>query len=118
MYKVKFYKDSISGFEPVLNYLQKIDNKSRQKINKYIDFLRQNNGYLSEPYSKHISGKIRELRVDFFVHHHRIFYFSFLNKTIILLYAFKKNTKKTPKKYIKIAFKNYLDAISNSQIYD
>lgn len=86
--KIKFYQDSISKKEPVFDYLQTLDKKNKAKILKYIDFLRENNGYLEEPYSKHIKGKIRELRIDFSRNRHRIFYFTFINKNIILLTRF------------------------------
>ena len=69
--------------------------KERMKIFKYVDFLRQQKGYVDEPYSKHIKGKIRELRVDFSKNRFRIFYFIFIEKTIILLHAFLKKTEKT-----------------------
>jgi len=117
-YKVKFYCDSRTGKWPVLSYLKSLDNKKKQKINKYIELLKENDGYLDYPYSRHIKGKIRELRVDFNNSHHRIFYFSFINKNIILLHAFTKKTQKTPKRELRIAEKNYQDVISNYKIYE
>ncbi len=117
-YKIKFYKDSRTGKEPVLNYFKKLDPKTRQKINKYINFLCDSNGYLDEPYSRHITGKIRELRIDFFNIRHRILYFAFIEKTIILLNAFAKKTKKTPFREIQLAEQRYYDAINNYQLYE
>ena len=117
-YQVKFYQDSQTGEEPVLDYLKKLDLKNRQKINKYINFLRDNRGYLAEPYSRHITGKIRELRVDFSNHRHRILYFSFVDKTIVLLSAFLKNTRKIPIKEIYLAENRYNDFINNYQLYE
>ncbi|HEC30398.1 MAG TPA: type II toxin-antitoxin system RelE/ParE family toxin [Candidatus Yonathbacteria bacterium] len=117
-YKIKFYKDSRDGKEPVLEYIEKLDKKNKTKVLKYVDFLRENKGYLDEPYSKHISGKTRELRVDFSRNRHRVFYFTFVNKTIILLYSFLKKTAKTPKSEIDRAKNNYKDAINNSQFYE
>jgi phage-related protein len=113
-YKVKFYINSRTGEKPALKYIELLDKKTRQNI----EFLRENKGYLNEPYSRHIHGKIRELRVDFNNGRHRIFYFSFLEKKIILLNAFLKNTDKTPVKQILIAENNYQDTISNSQLYE
>lgn len=85
---------------------------------KYIEFLRVSRGHLDEPYSKHIKGKIRELRVDFGKNRHRIFYFTFIKKTIILLHAFLKKTAKTPAVEIKIAEENYFDALKSHKIYE
>jgi len=73
---------------------------------------------LDEPYSKHIFGKIRELRVDFSRNKHRIFYFTFVNKTIILLHSFLKKTAKTPRTEIEKAKGNYKDAVNNPQFYE
>ena len=117
-YKVKFYKNSANHNEPVLDYIKKLDDKNKAKVLKYIEFLRENKGYLDEPYSKHIEGKIRELRVDFSTNHHRIFYFTFINKTIILLHSFLKKTAKTTKREIEKTEENYQDVISNKKIYE
>lgn len=106
-YRIKFYRDSRTGREPVLEYIEKLDSKNKAKVLKYIEFLREHQGYLDEPYSKHIVGKIRELRVDFSGDRHRVFYFAFMHKVIILLHAFRKKTDKTPQSEIKKANANY-----------
>lgn len=80
---------------------------------KYVEFLKDNNGYLDEPYSKHIKRKIRELRVDFSKNRHRIFYFIFIKKIIILLHIFSKKTQRTPVKEIKKA-EMYLEDVKNN----
>jgi len=43
-YKIKFYKDSQSGKEPVLEYVDKLDGKNRAKVLKYMEFLREHKG--------------------------------------------------------------------------
>ncbi|MEA2113582.1 MAG: type II toxin-antitoxin system RelE/ParE family toxin [Patescibacteria group bacterium] len=117
-YKTKFYKDSKTGRDPVLEYINKLQTKDKTKILKYIEFLRENKGVLDEPYSRHIKGKIRELRVDFSKNRYRIFYFTFIKKKIILLHAFLKKTKKTPIFEIKRAEENYYDVLNNKEIYE
>lgn len=117
-YTAKFYINSKNGKEPVLEYIECLDAKNKAKVIKYIDFLLQHNGYLDEPYAKHIIGKIRELRVDFSSKKHRIFFFASVNKIIILLHAFTKRTAKTPRKEIEKAMENYLDAINNQKLYE
>ena len=93
-YKVSFYRDN-KGKSSVLEYIDELPEKERSKVYKYIKFLKANKGVLDEPYSKHIKGKIRELRVDFGKNKHRIFYFTFVEKNIIFLHAFLKKTPKT-----------------------
>lgn len=117
-YKVKFYIDTRKNVSPVLEYLEKVNQKEKAKILKYIDFLRENKGYLDEPYSKHIKGKIRELRIDFGRNRHRIFYFTFIGKTIVLLNAFLKKTNKTPIQEIKKAEAYLEDVLKNKKIYE
>ena len=116
-YKVKFYRNGKTGESPVLEYIKELGRKDRAKVSKYIEFLRANEGYLDEPYSKHITGKIRELRVDFGKNRHRIFYFTFIAKTIILLHAFLKKTAKTPATEIKRAQEYYQGVIQSPKIY-
>jgi len=117
-YKVKFYKDIKTGRSPALEYIERLKDKEGSKVFKYIEFLRINRGYLNEPYSRHIKGKIRELRVDFGQNRHRVFYFIFIKKTIILLHAFLKRTTKTPVSEIKKAEENYQNALKNPKIYE
>lgn len=117
-YKVKFYKNIKTNKSSVLEYIEGLRLKERIKILKYIEFLRVNKGYLDEPYSKHIRGKIRELRVDFSKNKYRIFYFTFIKKNIILLHAFSKKTSKTPIFEIKKAEENYQNVLNNPKIYE
>lgn len=117
-YRVKFYKDAKTGRSPVLEYIESLRPKETAKVLKYIEFLRIQKGYLDEPYSKHIKRKIRELRVDFGYNKHRIFYFVFVKKTIILLHAFLKKIPKTPVSEIKKAEENYRIVLTNPKIYE
>jgi len=117
-YKVKFYKDAKNGRSPGLEYIEELTKKEASKVFKYIEFLRVSKGYLSEPYSKHIRGKIRELRIDFGKNRYRIFYFIFIKKTIILLHVFLKKTAQTPIPELKRAEENYRNVLRNPKIYE
>lgn len=117
-YKIKLYKNSNNGKEPVLEYLQSLEQKDRIKIGKYIRYLRDNNGYIDEPYSRHVKGKIRELRVDFGRNYHRIFYSVIFNRKIILLHAYYKKFNKIPGREINRAITNYNDTINNPNFYE
>ena len=117
-YKVKFYINSQTKEVELVEYLDSLLPKIRFKILKYVEYLRLHDGYLEEPYSKHITGKIRELRVDFGHDKHRVFYFTMIGKRIILLHAFKKDTARTPLPEINKAIKNYNDVLNNLKLYD
>ncbi len=117
-YKVKFYIDSQTKKIELIEYLDNLPDKVRLKILKYIEYLRSHRGCLDEPYSRHIMGKIRELRVDFGKDRHRVFYFIILGKRIVLLHAFPKHTAKTPQSEINKAVSNYQDVLSNLYLYE
>lgn len=116
-YKVKFYRNEKTGKSPVLSYINNLIGKERAKIFKYVEFLRASKGVLDEPYSKHINGKIRELRVDFGKNKHRIFYFTFVEKCIVFLHVFLKKTAKTPSEEIKKAENNYFNFLYYEKKY-
>lgn len=116
-YRVTFYKEP-NGARPALAYIESLPIKEQTKIFKYIEFLRVHKGVLDEPYSRHIEGKIRELRVDFARNRHRIFYFTFVDKNIIFLVAFLKKTEKTPVVEIEKAKECYSAVISDREIYE
>ena len=117
-YKIYYYRNSQNEQIPVLEYIEKLSPKDKAKVFKYIDFLRDNNGVLDEPYSKHIKNKIRELRVDFSRNRHRIFYVAVIEKKIILLRAFLKKTAKTPKQEIVTALDNFEDYKINKSLIE
>ena len=72
------------------------------KINEYIEILKRNGTRAGEKYTKHIEGDIWELRPlgD------RIFFFCWINNTIVLLHCFQKKSQKTPKREIEQAKRN------------
>lgn len=117
IYRIYYYIDH-KGKEPVKEYIDKLSRKEQLKVFAYLELLKDKKGYLDEPYSKHIKGKIRELRIDFSKNHHRIFYFTFVGKKIILLSAFLKKTNKTPPQQINKAIDNYQDFLINKDKYE
>lgn len=116
-YRIFYYKNRVNGKKPARDFIYSLEGKIRAKIFKYLEYLRLNNGYLDEPYSRHIKDKVRELRVDFARERHRIFYFTFIGKKIILLNGFTKKTPKTPIEEIEKALQCYCDAINNPDLY-
>jgi len=108
-YKVCYYQNSNTKHAPVLSYIQQLPNKDKIKTSVYISFLKSQRGRINEPYSRYICFGIRELRVEFSHNNHRIFCITVEKKKIILLHAFLKKTKKTPKREIEHALKNFKD---------
>lgn len=72
------------------------------KILEYIAVLERCGTRAGEKFTKHIDGDIWELRpLD-----DRIFFFCWVNKTIVLLHSFIKKRQKTPKREIEQAKRN------------
>jgi phage-related protein len=112
-YQVEYYKNSQTGKEPVKYFLLNLPINIRAKIFSYIGLL-QKEGRLKYPYARHVVEKIWELRVDFASNYHRIFYFIFTGKRIVLLHAFTKKTDKTPAKELNRTISNYKNFINNN----
>ena len=80
-----------------------LDKKLRAKLADTIMIL-QDNGYeLREPYSKHISEGIFELRAKQGSDITRVMYFFYVDRHIILTNGFIKKTQKTPQSEIEKA---------------
>lgn len=116
-YRICYYVNNQSGEKPARDFILRLPTAVQGKIHKYLEYLRLNNGYIDEPYSRHITGKIRELRVDFSNIRHRIFYFTFIGKRIVLLHGFVKKSVKTPLNEIEKAINYYENIISNPTQY-
>jgi len=93
-----------------------------QTINQYIDakanivkYCQADDYYVYNPDFYQLADIKTKAKVEKYL---RIFYFSFVGKTIILLHAFFKKTPKTPQREIDKAIDNYNDFIINQQSYD
>lgn len=102
MWEYEFYEDD-QGKEPVKNFLLSLDKKRRGKLLQIIQILSEFGTTLPFPYSSHVEGKIRELRTHYGRMLYRILYYQDSDGIFVLLHAFKKNSKKIPKKNLRIA---------------
>jgi phage-related protein len=109
-WEVEFYRDS-SGIEPVGVFLDTLPDGMRAKVTKLLDLLSEQGVLLKEPYTRHIRGKLRELRIKDHLGHIRILYFTFTGRRFVLLHGFIKKTDKTPEREIEVAEKRMKDYI-------
>ena len=116
MYEIHFYKDR-SGKEPVADYLKELAAKTdkdsrikRDKFNDYIEMLSVYGTLAGEPYIKHLSGDIWELRPL----RDRVLFAAWVNGGFILLHHFMKKTQKTPIREILKAKRELADMIERS----
>ena len=113
-FEVEFY-ETASGDQPAKEFLLSLDKKMRAKMADTISIL-QDNGYeLREPYSKHLSEGIFELRAKVGSDTTRVLYFFYVNRHIILTNGFIKKTQKTPQKEIDRAKKYRADYLRRKE---
>ena len=114
-FEVEFYEKE-NGEQPAKDFILSLDSKMRAKVVSTISVL-QDNGYeLREPYSKHLSEGIFELRSKFGTDITRVLYFFYIDKHIILTNGFVKKTQKTPKTEIERAKKYRADYLQRRKI--
>ena len=88
---MEFYEKE-NGEQPAKEFMLSLDKKLRAKLADTIMIL-QDNGYeLREPYSKHISEGIFELRAKQGSDITRVMYFFYVDRHIILTNGFIKKT--------------------------
>ena len=92
---VEFYQMN-NGKEPAKDFLQSIPVKIRAKMTDTIALLQDNGNQLREPYSKHLSEGIFELRAKISTESVRVLYFFYVGRCIVLTNGFVKKTNKTP----------------------
>lgn len=121
-YRVKVYRNS-RGEEPISDYINGLrasaeTNKSNRirlnKIDYYIQALRQYGTRIGEPYVKYLEDEIWELRPL----NDRIFFFYWKDSNFVLLHHFQKKTQKTPRREIEQAIRNKNDLIRRSEYYE
>ena len=112
LFEIEFYQLS-NGREPAKEFLMGLEVKMRAKMADTISLL-QDNGYeLREPYSKHLTDGIFELRAKVGSDATRVLYFFFINRRIILTNGFLKKTQKTPAGEIEKAKRYRADFLDN-----
>lgn len=105
MYRILFYKDK-KGRQPALDYIRDIakkkDKDSRinlNKINDYIEALKQNGTRLGMPFVRHLENDLWELRPL----GNRIFFVVWIDEIFVLLHGYEKKSNKTPERELKRA---------------
>ena len=113
-FEVEFY-ETASGEQPARSFLLSLDTKKRAKVSMIISIV-QDKGYeLREPYSKHLTDGIFELRAQVGSNVSRVLYFFFVGNQIVLTNGFIKKTTKTPVKEIEKAKKYRTDFIQRKE---
>jgi phage-related protein len=101
---IDFYKDA-SGTEPVRVFMDSLSRPVRAKTTRAVEKLAEHGVLLKEPFTRHVRGKIRELRIKDAQGNIRILYFTYTGRRFVLLHGFIKKTDKTPDREIETAEK-------------
>ena len=116
-FEVEFY-ETTDGVKPAKDFLISLDNKMRAKMASMISLLQENEYNLREPYSKHLSEGIFELRAKVGSDITRVMYFFYIDRRVILTNGFVKKTKKTPLKELEKAKKYRQDYLRRKGVDD
>ena len=105
---IEFYQD-VRGHRPVEAWLDRLEVKDRARVRRTTELLATHGTQLGMPYSRHVRGKIWELRIAAGRRDYRVLYFAFVGQRFVLLHAFAKQTAKTPAPDLEIAERRLAD---------
>ena len=108
MFDVEYYALP-SGEKPVETFLGSLDIKMRVNAFGSLKILAEYGNSLREPYSKAVGNGLFELRIKFAGDITRIFYFFYVQNTVVLTNGFVKKTQKTPRREKELALKYKTD---------
>jgi phage-related protein len=94
-----------NGKSPAKDFIDSLSAESKAKFIFIADLLAEYGLNVREPYVKPITGsrKLFEIRIKDRQNIHRVFYFAYTGRKLILLHGFTKKTDKTPSREIEIA---------------
>lgn len=99
---IEFYQDGRQQ-RPVEKWLNELDVKDRARVLRTANLLTTYGIQLPMPHSRHVRGKIWELRIAAGRRDYRVLYFAWVGRRFVLLHAFMKQTAKTPAADLEIA---------------
>ncbi len=105
---IEFYQDARQR-RPVKEWLDELDAKDRARVLRTANLLAEHGTQLGMPYSRHVRGKIWELRIAAVRRDYRVLYFAWVDRRFVLLHAFAKQTPKTPVADLEIAERRLAD---------
>ena len=92
---IEYYTDA-RGRRPVEDFINGLPVKDQVAIARTLSLLEEFGVRLGSPYVDHIEGKLWELRPRGV----RLFYFAYTGRRFVILHAFRKTSRKTPRKHI------------------
>ncbi|WP_134161237.1 type II toxin-antitoxin system RelE/ParE family toxin [Alicyclobacillus sacchari] len=103
-WSTQFYRRE-NGDSPVEEYLDSLPVKHRAKVLRSFALLKEFGPGIGDPHVENIVENIRCLRVKQGSDIFRVFFFTWVDRKLILLHGFSKKTQKTPPKEIERALR-------------
>jgi phage-related protein len=113
-FEICFYTRK-DGTKPAKDFISMLELKMKVKMYRTIDMLEANGHELREPYSKHLSDGIFELRAQIGSDITRVLYFFFAGRKVVLTNGFVKKTQTTPPNEIERARSYRSDYLSREE---
>ena len=101
-YEVIVYK-TVRGEAPVVQFLKELDQKSRMKVFAFLQLLQKEGSNLKRPYADKVRGKVFELRIPYRSDQHRVLYFFWKERKIVLVHGFRKKSREVKEADILVA---------------
>lgn len=95
---VMFYRSRRGNSSP-LEFISSLEKTERAKIARYINLLRQIGTQIGMPQARHLRDALWELRPS----PYRLIYLAHTGRRFVILHAFRKKTRKTPRQETEIA---------------
>jgi phage-related protein len=113
-WKIVGYQDA-RGRRPVNEFLDALPAGDRARVVRTIELLKTYGVELGMPYSRHLTGKLWELRVSSGRLDYRVLYFAHTSRRFVLLHAFSKKTQKTPRREIEVALRRMAELLEQKE---
>ena len=110
MWNIVFYTDH-RGKCPPLEFINELPFEDQVRVRNVLRLLKEFGTALGMPHSKHIKGKLWELRPGGL----RLFYFAFIDQQFVILHGYRKKSPKAPEGEIKIAMHRMNDLLDEDR---
>jgi phage-related protein len=95
---IEYYTDA-HGRSPVEDFVNELPVQDQVAVARLLSLLEEFGTSLGRPYVRYVEGKLWELRPRAV----RLLYFAHTGRRFVILHAFRKKSRKTPRKHISIA---------------
>ena len=96
---------------PPLEYIRGLKKEDRAKVARTIELLKELGVKIGKPQARHLEGKLWELRPS----PHRLIYFAHTGRSFVILHAFQKQTRKTPRREIEVARRRMMRVLEGGE---